>query len=73
MRPGYGEGRSVKEVMYACCALIRGPGGIRLDSRSDEWAYSGAQAKLHLPRKTQAMEAGPGEFSFKRWRMERHL
>jgi len=49
------------------------PGEIRLDSRSDEWAYSGAQAKLHLPRKTQAMEAGPGEFSFKRWRMERHL
>lgn len=24
MRPGYGEGRSVKEVMCACCAVIRG-------------------------------------------------
>lgn len=43
LRPGYGEGRSVKE------------------------------AKSHLPRKTQELEAGPGEFSFKRWRLERML
>lgn len=43
LRPGYGEGRSVKE------------------------------AKGNIPRKTKALSAGPGEFSFKRWAMERRL
>lgn len=31
------------------------------------------EAKSHIPRKTHAMEAGPGEFSFRRWRQERLL
>jgi len=29
------------------------------------------QAKLHLPRRTDTLRAGPGEFSAKRWRKER--
>ena len=29
------------------------------------------EAKSYVPRKTSAMEAGPGEFSFTRWRAER--
>ena len=34
---------------------------------------SAKEARSHMPRKTQALEAGPGEFSFKRWRQERLL
>ena len=77
VRPGYGEGRSVREVKHArfsvdLCVTLWSM--LIWDGHRD--LTNGlvvAQAKMHIPRKTQAMEAGPGEFSFKRWRMERHL